>query len=124
MTSYENEHTGTLRAPEAQSRRSSTASSSAHPEDARTLRNTLRSDFDYMELEKRGESALLPTSPDPYMVGHSGSTTLDNDGEEEVKEDEVVAQTTASALGDFPDGGLRAWLVVLGVRQVNPWYRS
>lgn len=122
MTSNEN-GAGTLKLPEEPSNRWSAASSSAQYEDARTLRNTLESDFDYMAEVKRAGNAGTADAADPERTESGGSASLDKEREVTTK-DEAPAPATGAGHDDFPDGGLRAWLVVLGVRRLLPSCRG
>ena len=87
------------------------AVSGAEPEDARTLRNTMTSEYQ-LEMAKRVSAA-----------GELEKDTAEG-GESDSKEDDVVVDEVAepaplpsisAGLDDFPDGGWRAWLIVAGV---------
>src|ERR1700730_12584177 len=68
-------------------------------------------------LEQKGLQSLVLS---PSSASYTEETECDKDGEISCAASLSAPQTACHlhSRDDFPDGGLRAWLVVLGVR---PW---
>ncbi|KZV66537.1 MFS general substrate transporter [Peniophora sp. CONT] len=68
-----------------------------------------------LDLEKGGSDVLKTEVDDEKHESHSGHGHPDHDFREEERDDIPAAVDPPHvAVGDYPDGGLKAWLVVLG----------
>lgn len=85
--------------------------SGAEPEDARTLRNTMTSEYQF-EMAKRASTA--GELEKDIVEGGESVSKEDDVAVEEVVEPAPLPSTSAG-MDDFPDGGWRAWLIVVGV---------
>lgn len=83
------------------------AASGSQFDDAPTLRNTMRSEYDYKE--RVSDVPLAELGRDGRQSGLT----------EKEWEEQPAALATLPPQGDFPDGGLRAWLVVVGVSSLQ-----